>query len=90
MNVYKVTSICPMPLYRVLLKDPRLTGCFIQPTPFLRKDGRWVSFWLLCEHDALAELQGLMPVSRIEWLSQDEFIAFDEGHGEPRIFGRPF
>jgi hypothetical protein len=90
MNVYKVTSICPMPLYRALLKNHRLTGCFVTPVPFLRKDGHWVSFYLLCEVDSLHELQALMPVSRIEKLGQDEFIAFDEENGGPRIFGRPF
>lgn len=90
MNVYKVTSICPMPLYRVLLKDHKLTGCFVSPTPSLVKAGRQVSFYLLCEADSLTELKAIMPVYRVERLGQDEFIAFDEENGEPRIFGRPF
>ena len=90
MNVCKVTSMCPMPLYRALLKDHRLTGCFVTPVPFLKKDGRWVSFHLLCEADALHELRAIMPVYRIERLGQDDLIAFDEENGEPRIFGRPF
>lgn len=90
MNVYKVTSMCPMPLYRVLLKDRRLTGCFVTPVPFLHKDGRRVSFYIVCEADSLDELKAIMPVSRVERLCQDGFIAFDEENGEPRIFGRPF
>lgn len=90
MNIVKVTSICPMPLYRALLKDPRLLGGIVKPTPFLHKAGQQVSFYTLCEADSLTELRSLMPVHRIERLGQDEFIAFDEDHGEPRIFGRPF
>lgn len=90
MNVYKVTSICPMPLYRALLKDKRLTGCFAKPTPFLHKGGQQVSFYLLCEEDSLAGLKGLMPIHSAVKLGQDEFIAFDEENGGSRIFGRPF
>lgn len=90
MNIVKATSICPMPLYRALLKDPRLTGCLVKPTPFLHKAGQQVSFYTLCEEDALTELKSLMPIRSAVKLSQDEFIAFDEENGEPRIFGRPF